>query len=233
MDFLNNLLFLIFPKTCEICGKIGNSYLCEQCKDKLEKNSIFANKIIDYSNNGTKYFDEHAYIFEYNSIIRKKIIQYKFGNKAYLSEMFSEFFVKNEKICGFLKKYDIIIPVPMTNKKIRKRGYNQTQLIAKIVAKNIETLTLENNVLVKYKENKVQSKLTKLQRAENVKNVYKLQDEEIIKGKNVLILDDVYTTGATCSECARILKKARPSKIGIITIAKDYGKIQTKHSRKD
>ncbi len=233
MDFLNNLLFLIYPKICGICGKIGNSYLCEQCKNKLEKNSIFANKIINYSNNSTKYFDEYAYIFEYNLIIREKIIQYKFGNKAYLSKMFSEFFMKNEKICGFLKKYDIIIPVPMTNKKIRKRGYNQTQLIAKIVAENIDTLTLENNVLVKYKENKVQSKLTKLQRAENVKNVYKLQDTEIIKGKNILILDDVYTTGATCNECARMLKQAKPKKVGIITIAKDYGRIQTKNSRKD
>lgn len=225
MNFLNELLFFIYPKTCEICDKIGKSFLCEKCKGKIEESDVFVNKIINFEKDKTKYFDEQAFIFKYDSIIRKKIIQYKFNNKAYLSEMFSEFFVKNEKICGFLKKYDIIIPVPMTKKKIRIRGYNQTQLIADLIAKNINSLIVKKDVLIKYKENNVQSKLTKQQRAENVKNVYKLQNKEIIKEKNILILDDVYTTGATCNECARILKTAFPNKIGVITIAKDYEKI--------
>ncbi len=108
MNFLNELLFFIYPKTCEICDKVGKSFLCEKCKGKIEESDVFVNKIINFEKDKTKYFDEQAFIFKYDSIIRKKIIQYKFNNKAYLSEMFSEFFVKNEKICGFLKKYDII-----------------------------------------------------------------------------------------------------------------------------
>ena len=233
MNFLNNMLFFIFPRKCEMCEKISKSYICDKCKRKIEGSKLYLNKVDDYSKDNTKFFDEHAYIFEYNSIIREKIIEYKFKNKPYLGKMFSEFFVKNEKMCGFFEKYDIIIPVPMTNKKIKERGYNQTEIIARIISKNIPSITIQKNVLIKYKDNKVQSRLNKKQRQQNVQNVYELNNEEIIKNKNILILDDIYTTGATCNECAKTLRKAQPNKIGIITIAKDCEKIQVKNNRKE
>ena len=234
MNFLKNMLFFIFPRKCEMCETISESYICDKCKSKLEKTELlYLNRIDDYSKDNTKYFDEHAYIFEHNSIIREKIIEYKFKSKPYLGKMFSEFFVKNEKMCGFFEKYDIIIPVPMTNKKIKERGYNQTEIIAKIISQNITNITMQKNVLIKYKNNKVQSQLNKEQRQQNVQNVYELNNEEIIKNKNILILDDIYTTGATCNECAKTLRKAQPNKIGIITIAKDCEKIQVKNNRKE
>lgn len=233
MNFLKNMLFFIFPRKCEMCETISESYICDKCKSKLEKTELYLNRIDDYSKDNTKYFDEHAYIFEYNSIIREKIIEYKFKNKPYLGKMFSEFFVKNEKMCGFFEKYDIIIPVPMTNKKIKERGYNQTEIIAKIISQNITNITMQKNVLIKYKNNKVQSQLNKEQRQQNVQNVYELINEEIIKNKNILILDDIYTTGATCNECVKTLRNAQPKKIGIITIAKDCEKIQVKNNRKE
>jgi len=233
MNFLKNMLFFIFPRKCEMCETISESYICDKCKSKLEKTELYLNRIDDYSKDNTKYFDEHAYIFEYNSIIREKIIEYKFKNKPYLGKMFSEFFVKNEKMCGFFEKYDIIIPVPMTNKKIKERGYNQTEIIAKIISQNITNITMQKNVLIKYKNNKVQSQLNKEQRQQNVQNVYELNNEEIIKNKNILILDDIYTTGATCNECVKTLRNAQPKKIGIITIAKDCEKIQVKNNRKE
>lgn len=221
MNFLKNMLFFIFPRKCEMCETISESYICDKCKSKLEKTELYLNRIDDYSKDNTKYFDEHAYIFEYNSIIREKIIEYKFKNKPYLGKMFSEFFVKNEKLYGFLQKYDIIIPVPMTKKKVRKRGYNQSELIAKQIAKGMPNLKLETKVLIKIKENKTQSSLNKKQRQENVKDVYKVQNVEKIKEKNVIIFDDIYTTGATVNECARALKLGGANKIAVLTIAKD------------
>ena len=191
MNFLDDLLFFIYPKSCGICKKIENNFLCEKCERKLKTSELFVNQIIDYEKDRTKYFDEHAFVFKYDSIIR-----------------------------------DIIIPVPMTYKKIKERGYNQTQLIARLITENIESLALKEDILIKYKENNTQSKLTKQQRVENVKDVYKLRNNKIIKGKNVLIFDDVYTTGATCNECAKTLKKANTNKIGVMTIAKDYNKTQ-------
>ena len=108
MNFLDDLLFFIYPKSCGICKKIENNFLCEKCERKLKTSELFVNQIIDYEKDRTKYFDEHAFVFKYDSIIRDKIIQYKFNNKAYLSKMFFEFFVKNKKICGMLIENDLM-----------------------------------------------------------------------------------------------------------------------------
>lgn len=224
MNFLDEMLFLLFPKSCEICGKYEKDYICDSCKQKIEKSPLYLNKIDNYGKNKNKYFDEHAYIFKYSEIIRDIIIRYKFRNCPYLSRMFTNFFIKNQKICGFLKKYDIIIPVPMSNKKIRQRGYNQAKIIAKQIANNNKNIIFSGNVLVKCKNNQTQSTLSKIQRLQNVQNVYKVQNKEVITEKNVLIFDDIYTTGATVNECAKILKSCNPKSIGILTIAKDYNK---------
>ena len=94
----------------------------------------------------------------------------------------------------------------MTKKKVRKRGYNQSELIAKQIAKKIPNLKLESRILAKTNENRTQSSLNKKQRQENVKDVYKIQNAEKMKEKNIIIFDDIYTTGATVNECARVLQ---------------------------
>ncbi len=236
MNFLEKALNFIFSPICGICGRMTGTYLCKECQIKIENEPVFLNKTDDYTiccytkwenitnninNSNTKYFSTHTYLFSYTTPIREKILQYKFKEQAYLYNMFSEFFVKNEKLCGFLKKYDIIIPVPMSKKKVRKRGYNQSELIAKQIAKNIPNLKLESHILLKTKENKTQSSLNKKQRQENVKDVYKLQNAEKIKEKNIILFDDIYTTGATVNECARVLKLGGANKIAVLTIAKD------------
>ena len=243
MNFLDDVFSFIFPPVCGICGKIGKSYLCENCAKALKQSSDYHNEIHTYINNKYKYvsknnsfhqngkfpknnfyFQEHYYLFSYTSLIREKIIQYKFQGQSYLFRMFSEFFVKNEKLCGFLEKYDIIIPVPISKNKMLKRGYNQSMLIAKEIAKRTQKVQLENQVLIKDIENQSQSSLNRKQRLENVKNVYKIQNEQKIKEKNILLFDDIYTTGATVNECAKTLKQAGTNKIGILTIAKDFQK---------
>ncbi len=214
MNFLNNVFLFIFTPNCEICGKIAKSYICNNCLKNIEEDP----QIVKYNSN------IHCYTFKYEGLIREKILQYKFFNKPYLYKMFSEFFVKNEKVCGFLKNYDIIISVPMTKRKIAQRGYNQAELIAKEIAKNVANLKLEKDILIKVKETKAQSTLNKNERLENVKNVYKVQNEQKIKEKNILLFDDIYTTGATCHECIKTLKLAGAKTVGILTIAKDFQK---------
>lgn len=193
MNFLEIALSCIFPPVCGICGRKSKTYLCENCIKQLEKERKFLPKIEEKL---SKYIVEHCYLFTYEGIIREKILQYKFHDKVYLANMFFEFFVKNEKVCGFLKKYDIIIPVPMSNKKIAQRGYNQSELVARKISK-YTAIPIEKQVLLKQKDNQIQSSLNKKQRLENVKNVYKIQNEQKIKEKAVLLFDDIYTTGAT------------------------------------
>lgn len=210
-----NLLELIYPNVCGFCNKICKNELCNRCKNKIKKYEI---NIITKPQN--RYFEELISIFKYEGIIREKIIQYKFGDKAYMNNTFAKIILKNEKICGLLKKYDIIIPVPIHKKRKAQRGYNQTQLIANKISKCLN-IKLCNNVLVKNKNTIAQSKLNKKKRVQNIKGVFKILNSEKIKGKDILLLDDIYTTGSTANECSKILKKAGAKTVGVLTIAKD------------
>ena len=140
-------------------------------------------------------------------------------NHIYI-EHFVEIILKNKKSFDFIKSYDIIIPVPIHKIRKRKRGYNQSELISKLLASKTK-LEFSTNVLVKYKNNNPQSTLDKKARKENTKDVYKLVNKEKIHNKKVLIFDDIYTTGSTANACAKELKRADPLKIGILTLAKD------------
>ena len=219
---IDNILNLVYPPVCGFCGNICKDYICKKCSIKIEKHEI-KNKNILKVKNKQKYFDEICSIFKYEEIIRDILIKYKFQNKAYLYKTFSKIILNNKKICGFLKKYDIIIPVPVHKKRKHQRGYNQTQLIAKNVAK-ILNIKFRNNILVKNVNTKPQSELTKKDRETNIKNVFGIKDIRKIKNMNILIFDDIYTTGSTVNECSKILKEAGAKKVAILTIAKDYKK---------
>lgn len=212
LEFILNLLY---PKTCGICKKICKQYICPKCKYNIKKYEIANIKKFK-----DKHFEEMAYIFKYEGIIRERIIEYKFFEAGYIYKTFSEIIIKNKKISDFIKKYDIIIPVPVHKNRKKQRGYNQTELIAKEIGTKLKIDT-QINVLIKMQNTKPQSMLDKENRKKNVKNAYKTQNESKIYGKNVLLLDDIYTTGSTANECSRMLKFAGANKIGVLTIAKD------------
>ena len=214
--FIEKILDLIFPPVCGICNKEINTYLCGKCEKEINKITCVGENRYD-----NKYFSTHMYLFKYEGIIRNKIISYKFNDKPYLYKTFCEIFVKNKKVCEFLKKYDIIISVPMYKKKKNQRGYNQSELIAKEIAKKIENIEYRNDILLKTKNTARQSSLNKEQRKENLKNAYVVNNNEYILNKNILIFDDIYTTGSTANECAKTLIEAGAKDVGILTIARD------------
>lgn len=219
MNLLEKALEYIFLPSCGVCNKLGEGYLCEKCGKELYKYAIF---LEDTNKNGT-YKDEEIeklHIFKYKELVRRLIIAYKFNSKSYLHKTFCEFIVKNKKAFDFIQSYDIIIPVPIHKKKKAKRGYNQSELIAKELAK-ATGIEMDKKAFVKVKNNKVQSSLNKEERKNNVKNVYKLKDKEKIENKKILIFDDIYTTGATIEACIKEISKANIKQIGILTLAKD------------
>ena len=109
MNLLEKALEYIFLPSCGVCGKLGEGYLCKECEKELNKYTINCNDF--------KQKTDILHIFQYKELIRKLIIQYKFNNKSYLYKTFCEFIVKNKKAFDFIKSYDIIIPVPMHNRK--------------------------------------------------------------------------------------------------------------------
>jgi len=214
-NLLDNILVFLCPDVCAICGKVHKDSLCEKCKYKLK--NITKYKLIKYKN---KFFEEHLYVFKYDGIIRERIIQYKFYEKSYMYKTFAKIILKNEKKYGFLENYDIIIPVPIHKKRQKERGYNQSVLIATELADFLNKLCVKN-VLYKKIDNTMQSTLNQKQRIENVKNVYGIKNIKLIENKNIILFDDIYTTGSTVNECARILKQSGANKILVLTLAKD------------
>lgn len=148
------------------------------------------------------------------------IIDYKFNEKSYIYITFVKILLKSKKMLENIENYDTIIPVPISGKRYKKRGYNQSYLLAKEICK-YANLNLESNCLYKIKNNVEQSSLNGFDRQENIKGAYGLRNMQILNNKKILLLDDVYTTGATVNECAMILSRANPSKIGVFTVAKD------------
>lgn len=210
-----NLLELVYPNVCGFCNKICKNELCNKCKMKIIQHQI--DIVIKPEN---KYFKELISILKYEGIIRDKILQYKFEDKPYIYKTFAKIVLKNKKVCGLLKKYDIIIPVPIHKKRKAQRGYNQTQLIASKISKYVE-IKLCDDVLIKSKNTIAQSKLNKNKRKQNIKGAFKILNSEKIQGKNILLFDDIYTTGSTVNECSKILTRAGAKRIGVLTIAKD------------
>ena len=159
-------------------------------------------------------------MFKYDGLIRNLLINYKFNENPYLYRMFSAFINKYEKNYLHFDYYDIIISVPISRKRWKNRGYNQSKLIAKNIAKE-NNIQFNNEIIVKTKNNHTQSALNKEERKQNVKGAYKVINIEKIKNKKILLVDDIYTTGSTVDECSKVLIKAGATSVDVFTIAKD------------
>ncbi len=219
MNIKEKVLDVIFPPVCGLCNRINKDFLCDLCKNKIDEIKI--SSIEDYSDLPV-YFDEHYYTLKYAGEVRDYILKYKFNEKSYLYKSFAKIIMDDSLFTNkFINKYDCIICVPIHKKRFNVRGYNQSGLIAEEIAKKCQ-LEYYNEILVKSKNKVAQSTLDKLERVSNVKGAFaKGKNIHLIEGKNVALFDDIYTTGATVNECARILKDAGASFVGVFTLAKD------------
>ena len=225
-DWWENVEKLIFPPVCGICGKLNENYLCNRCNLQLQKISEFQiDNYITETGFERKNFNNHIYFFQYQGLIREQIINYKFKDKPYKYKAISKFIINNyilinSKILQNFKDYDVIIPVPLSQKRMMERGYNQAGLIAKEIAKTLEKEII-TDCLYKSKNVVAQSTLNKEDREENIKGVYRLSKKEKLANKKILLIDDIYTTGSTANECCKVLKEAEIIKVDVMTIAKD------------
>lgn len=154
MHLISQIINMIFPNVCGICRKVCKQDICPKCLYEL--NNIKQCKKHIYLQ---KEFTTHMYIFKYEDFIRKNLIKYKFKDEAYRYKAFAKFIIKDKKICVFLKKYDIIIPVPISIKRQKQRGYNQSELIAKEIEKCLCNIEVRNDILYKIKDTIPQSML--------------------------------------------------------------------------
>lgn len=214
-NFLDIILNIVFPTHCIACGK-NDSDLCDSCMSLFpepgRKSPEWIFPIYDYRHIPVK---KAIWLLKYKS---KKKFAAIFANVLYgrIIEELSELSIIN----NFQKP--ILIPIPLAKKRMRERGYNQTELICKELAKldKNENFSLENNVLIKTKDGEHQAYIENRQkRMENILNSFSIKNQQIIENRNIVLIDDVITTGATLSEAKRTLRKSGAKKIIAFTIA--------------
>jgi ComF family protein len=240
----NFLLNLFFPKFCLGCKKEG-IYLCDDCRALLDISEF--NYCLCEANGLPKRFissDNYqlsmkcqncqnkilsglyfALSYKEKSLARKLIHQFKY--EPYLKDLAEtlasiiiEHFVLTNKNKNEFWENGILIPVPLDNKKIRLRGYNQSEELAKELSKTLQ-VPVFNNVLIKTQTTESQISLSKEQRAKNLQGAFKIKNATILNGKKVFLIDDVYTTGSTMQECARVLRDAGAKSIWGIALARE------------
>lgn len=210
-----NILNFLFPPACSVCGKIDKNWLCPNCQRRVER--LEKSCVVEMEN---KKYEKLLYLFQYESLVRKLILRYKFSNKAYLNHFFANRIAENEENRKLLKQYDMIIPVPMHKKKMQKRGYNQTELVANELEKSLG-IPARKDILSKVVNTTTQSKLGGKARQSNIQHAFFIQNDIEVEDKKIILLDDIYTTGATSEECSRVLKNAGASEILVLVLAKD------------
>jgi len=231
------ILDILFPRFCFGCGVEG-VYLCEDCEATIEiseykyclcnENNL---RIPEQSKKGKcKKCNSKKLSGLYSSLsykekpLTKKLIYFFKYPPYYLKDLakplasliINHILLLNENPF----KNSVLIPVPLDKKKIKQRGYNQSEELAKEISKatGVPFLT---NVLIKTKSTPPQMELSKEKRRENLRDVFVCKESNAIGNKKILLVDDVYTTGSTMEECATKLLKSGAKEVWGIVIARD------------
>lgn len=195
---LLSLLDWIYKKKCYFCGKSKESVkMCSKCYDKLIMFPANPHKII----NGVNVFCAGSYSKELQKLIRGL----KYHKQKDLAFYQAKFMFNYWKNLNYNQDFQVV-PVPLHENRLKKRKYNHMELVAQEFC-NLTGYEPNFNLIKRIKDTKPQYKLTRLQRAENLKNAFEVVKSNFIPGKKILILDDICTTGSTFEEIIDVLKK--------------------------
>lgn len=210
----NILLDLIFPKKCLFCSRtvenFGSVAVCPKCSalkpvPKIVRGDGFM-------------FDEAVGILKYEGPVRSAMIKYKFNSVKYYGKAFAECIMKTAEQLPYLRDA-VMCCVPISPS--RDRAYNQTELIASELAAGLSGISLASDLLYKAKDISPLSKMNIAERRLNIRGAFGVNPEYDICGKNIIVVDDIYTSGTTAQECARALKACGAQRVYIVCACYD------------
>lgn len=164
-------------------------------------------------------FTMHRSFSIYDGVVREMILLMKFKKMRIFGETLAKIAYEHLKEDNSIFDCDLIIPVPISNKRMTLRGFNQSEVIAKKLSELLKKSILKN-VLIKKIDTIPQSLISFRERRENVRGSFEVKSNEPLKEKSILLVDDIYTTGSTVSECCKVLLKAGAKEIKVFTIAR-------------
>lgn len=225
-SLLNSFLDLIFPHRCTFCDSISTEPVCHKCSDSVNFISSplcnvcgipFISAAVKSHTCGEcmkskRHFRWARGVLLYNDATAKAIHRFKYGHDTSYSRLFGAMMADYP-----LEGFDLIIPVPLHIKRLRERGFNQSFLLAKSIGDRHD-IRVDPLVLKRVRWTEPQVNLSGKERKVNVQGAFEVCSD--VMGKRVLIVDDVYTTGATAGECSRVIKKSGATEVCVLTLAR-------------
>jgi len=214
MKFFTFLLDLLFPAKCVFCSHVLGStdeFWCDKCTESLP----FAE---NHGKQSGEIFDFCIAPLYYTGVVRRSILRYKFSNSSHYAPVYAMMLAQCIQSCPELN-YDIISWVPLSDKRERSRGYDQAMLLALATASSLNDEAV--STLIKARDVTAQSELgDKEERSKNISGAYIAANPQIIKGKRVLLIDDIITTCSTLDECAKVLTQAGAASVVCAVLAR-------------
>jgi ComF family protein len=204
------LPFISPDESCEVCGAIvtglggETGHVCGECRSSRSR---------------ARRFDLSASALRFEDVARKMVLDFKFHSKIYLADDFADWMTATAKARYDVTQIDVVCSMPISLKTRINRGYNQSEYLAARVARNIDR-RFDGGILKRVGNPKRQSTLGADERMENVADTIKLVKPEMVRGRTVLVVDDIMTTGASLSECARVLKEAGAWRVWTLCLAR-------------
>ncbi|MDR5659767.1 ComF family protein [Serpentinicella sp. ANB-PHB4] len=209
-------LDFIYPNIhCMTCGeditKDSKNNICTFCYEKIK----FVQGV-QYPY-GMTYYDRIISVAEYKGPIKKAVKDFKYYDKVYLGKLMANLMA--DRISQEEIDFDSVVAVPLHGSKEKYRGYNQAHILAKHLSRLLDKEYIKN-ALIRSKNTEDMNKLTKTKRIENVRDVFEANNKIALKNKHILLVDDVYTTGATADACSQTLYNGGARRITVGTFAK-------------
>ncbi|WP_242921670.1 ComF family protein [Pontibacter liquoris] len=223
-----DLLTLLFPESCYACNGAmarGERYICTSCNVKLPYTNFHVHGATELNPLQRRFWGKVPvrFAFAYFYFIPKGRVQrllhkLKYKGAQDLGEHLGQRYGTLLSDYHYQQQFDLIVPVPLHKYKLRRRGYNQSDAFAKGLASAMQ-LAWSSKVLVRLVDTATQTKKNRLDRWENVEQVFGVAQPEQVQGKRILVVDDVMTTGATLEACAVELLKAGATEVSVVAIA--------------
>lgn len=229
MKWISDLIDLIFPRTCLVCGELLSPQekdICLDCLSKLpriekihleEIEKTFWGKIAVERATSFIYYHKSS---PYNNIIHNL----KYKNCPEPGERLAFLAASELMERGFFDGIDCIVPLPLSKKKLRKRGYNQCDYIAEGISR-ATGIPIIKDAVKRTTANETQTHKNRDERWKNVEGIFALSDATKLEGRHILLIDDILTTGATLASCAKTIEDGCSCKISIFTLAYTYNGI--------
>lgn len=244
---IERILNIIFPENniCFLCEDYGTDIknnLCPICKEKLsfigESNCSICSRNIKQPTKDISYIMKcrecikHPHYFtkstsplSYEGDIKRAIYDFKYNGKDHMYKLFGKIMVESI-VESDLEHVDVIVPIPLFKDRENKRGFNQAGLLAKYIAEDLD-IKLDTKSLSRIKQTKAQNKLNRNERMKNIAGAFTLKDKFAFEQKIILLIDDIYTTGSTVDECAKLLLENGAKEIFAATLAVTPSKVKS------